>query len=270
MYKFSKNLAPLFVSCALFGGGCDAPLAPEVAHSSPFADDGEMRFDELDAPGLPGEESVVIDDLQMSLVEEAVNVRIGRLADGSFGVLGDAGGRAIAPGVWEVETEEGLVQQIIMGDEGQQWLIAEMTEQIEELWSRLDRETGHEDAILEGIAAMEEAVAAAKSSVTDLALPGGVLAPSCSVSLYAGPSGPVWGVPGATAFAQSSCSGGCATITVRSQACCNGACTPLSIAANTVCSPLWTSGVIRQGSGSGWAQVSPGQVVVTNQGFACY
>ncbi|MBK8265178.1 MAG: hypothetical protein IPK80_28095 [Nannocystis sp.] len=94
-------------------------------------------------------------------------------------------------------------------------------------------------------------------------------APSCSIGFYAGPSGPAWGVAGATAFAQSSCSGGCAAITVRSQACCNGACTPLNIASNTVCSSLWTSGVIRQGSGAGWAQVSTNQVVITSQGFSC-
>jgi len=269
MYKFSKIFAPLFVSCAVFSGGCDTAIAPEVAHSAPIADDG-MRFDELGALGLPGQENVVIDDLQMSLAEEAVTVRMGQLEDGSFGVLEGAGGRAVAPGVWEVETADGLVQQIIIGDEGQQWLVAEMTEQLDELRGRLGREAGDEEALLEQIAAMEEAIATAKGSVTDLAVPSGVLAPSCNISLYAGPSGPVWGVPGATAFAQSSCSGGCATITVRSQACCNGACTPLSIASNTVCSPLWTSGMLRQGSGSGWAQVSVNPVAVTNQGFACY
>jgi hypothetical protein len=268
MYKFNNKLASIFVSYALLGGACDTELAPEIAHNSAVAEDERTRFDELGV--LPGEESVILDALQLSPVEEAVTVRMGQLPDGSFGVLEGAGGRAVAPGVWEIETEEGLVQQLIMGDEGQRWLIAELTEQLEDLRGRVDSEAGHEDALLEQIAAVEEAIATAKSSVTDLAQPGSVLAPSCSHGLYAGPSGPVWGVPGATAFVQSSCSGGCATVTVRSQACCNGACTPLSIASNTVCSSLSTTGVIRQGSGSGWAQASMNPVVVTNQGFTCY
>lgn len=283
MYNISKSITTFLVSCALLGGACDSELAQEDTRSSAsvhranvslaggFVADGPLtRFDELGELDIAGEANVAVDDLRMSAIEEAVRVQVGQLPDGSFGVLDGARGQEIAPGVWEVETEEGLIQQVIMGAEGHQWLIEQMTAQLDDLYGQLHTETGHEAAIGEQIAAAEAAIVAAERSLTDLAQPGNVRGLSCSVGLYAGPSGPVFGVPGAAAFAQSSCSGGCATITVRSQACCNGACTPLSIATNTVCAPLWTSGVIRQGSGPGWAQVYVAPVTVTNQGFSCY
>jgi len=131
-------------------------------------------------------------------------------------------------------------------------------------------ETEVEHALRGQIAAMEAEIAEAGLDRLGVPQPEGTLGLSCNVGLYAGPSGPVSGIPGAAALAQSSCTGGCASITVRSQACCNGACTPLSISTNNaVCSTPWTAGVIRQGSGSGWAQVYVAPVAVTNQGFTC-
>jgi len=265
MYNIDKKFASILISCVLLGGsGCDPELAPEgVAAEAAI-------HHEIEDLARAGEASLRVDELDVEPMAEAVTVRVGRLSDGSFGVLEGAKGRAIAPGVWEVEAEDGLVQQVVVGDEGHGWLIGQMTAQLDELRSKLETEVGHEDALLEQILAVEQAIAGMESAPTDLAQSGGAtLAPSCSIGLYAGPSGPVWGVVGATAFAQSSCSGGCAKITVSSQACCNGACTPYSIATNTVCAPLWTSGMIRQGAGAGAAQVSVTPVTVTNQGFSC-
>jgi hypothetical protein len=60
------------------------------------------------------------------------------------------------------------------------------------------------------------------------------------------------------------------SFTVRSQACCGGWCTPVNYASNTVCSLTWTAGSIRQGSGSGAAQVYVAPVTQTNTSFFCY
>jgi hypothetical protein len=271
MYDIKTKFAATFlISCALLSGACDSDLAPEVVHNAAAVTQAEFSLGEaISEMELADEANVAVDELHISPIDGAVQLRMGELPDGTFGVTEGAGGRAIAPGVWEVETEEGVIQQVIMGVEGQEWLIEQLTAELDGLRGQRN-EPGHEDALLEQIAAVEAAIASAKGSLYDLTQSGGVQAPSCNISLYTGPSGPVSGIPGAAAFAQSSCSGGCATITVRSQACCNGACTPISIATNTVCAPLWTAGVIRSGSGSGWAQVFVAPVVVTNQGFSCY
>lgn len=257
MYDIDTKLAALFVTCTLLGSACDHEIVPELTDAA--------------EPGLSGQASVLLNGARLDPIEEAVELRMGPLPDGSYGVLGGADGRLVAPGVWEVEAKDGFVQQVVVGQEGQLWLLEQMTAELDALRDRLGAETGQEDALREQIAAVEEAIATTTSSLDELTTgPGGVQAPSCNISLYAGPSGPVSGIPGAAALAQSSCSGGCATITVRSQACCNGACTPLSIATNTVCASPWTAGVIRQGSGPGWAQVYVAPVLVTNQGFSCY
>jgi|JI10StandDraft_1071094.scaffolds.fasta_scaffold04989_9 hypothetical protein len=270
MYDINKKLATFLISCTLLGGACDSDLAPEVAHNAAAVTQVELSLGEaIREMDCASEANVAVDDLDISPIDEAVQLRMGELPDGTFGVTEGSGGRAIAPGVWEVETEDGLLQQVIIGAEGQQWLIGQMTAELDGLRGKVS-EAGHEGGLSEQIAAVEEAIATAKSSLNDLTHSGGVQAPSCNIGLYAGPSGPVSGVAGAAALAQSSCSGGCATITVRSQACCSGACTPLSIATNTVCASTWTAGMIRVGNGPGWAQVSVAPVVVTNQGFSCY
>lgn len=252
MYPITSNITTILLGCALLSGACDLEPAPGA---------------ERDAASVTHAADLTVNDLQMNPITAAVDVRIGQLADGSLGVLDDADGRPIAPGVWEVEADDGLVQQVIVGAAGHRWLLAEMLAELDSLSTEPDADAGRVEALREQIAAAKQAIAA--HSQDTLTQPGGVQALSCNVGLYAGPSGPVTGIPGAAAFAQSSCSGGCATITVRSQACCSGTCTPLNIATNTVCSPLWTSGVIRQGSGPGWAQVYVAPVSVTNQGFLC-
>ena len=225
-----------------------------------------------EAPESDEETNVSVDELHMSPIEEAVQLRMGQLADGTFGVIEEAGGRAVAPGVWEIETDDGLHHQVIQGVEGHRWLVEQTTAERDVLRGKLDTGAGDRDELLEQIASAEEVIAnaqtAMKESTESFILP----AVTCNVGMYTGPSGPVTSPPiaGAAAFAQISCSGGCVTFTVRSQACCNGWCTPLSYATSMVCSSLWTAGQIRQGSGAGWAQVNVAPVTQTNSGFYCY
>lgn len=260
MLDIHNKLITFLVSSTLLGVACDAEPA------SGGEDDGWTRLHAVEAPSHPDQADVAVDETDMGPIDAAVQLRIGEFPDGSLGVLDGARGLSIAPGVWEVEAEDGLRQQIVVGEAGQRWLIAQMKAELDSLHG----ETNLGDALRGQIAAMEEGVAAAGLDEFSAARPDGVPGLSCNVSLYAGPSGPVSGIPGAAALAQSSCAGGCTSITVRSQACCNGACTPLSISTNNaVCASPWTAGVIRQGSGVGWAQVYVAPVAVTNQGFAC-
>ncbi len=260
MLDIHNKLITFLVSSTLLGVACDSEPAPGSEQ-----DGGWTRLHAVEAPSHPAQTDVVVDETDMDPIDAAVQLRIGTLPDGSLGLIEGARGRSIAPGVWEVEAEDGLRQQIALGDEGQRWLIAQMTAELDGLHGDVDLD----DALLGQIAAMEEGIAAAELDRLSAA-PDGVPGLSCNVGLYAGPSGPVSGIPGAAALAQSSCTGGCTSITVRSQACCNGACTPLSISTNNaVCASPWTAGVIRQGSGVGWAQVYVAPVAVTNQGFAC-
>lgn len=214
---------------------------------------------------------VAVDSLHIDPIAGAVQA--GQLRNGVFNASAESRGRDIAPGVSELETEDG-VQQVIVGEAGHEWLLAQSTARLDELHAELAAGTDDEDLLLGQIAAAEEeldAVNATLKHMKDLALPGDpTLGVSCNVGLYAGPSGPVYGAAGAAALAQTACYGGCTAITVRSQACCNGACTPLSYITNTnVCANPWTAGSIRLGIGAGQAQVYVAPVTVTNLGFTC-
>jgi hypothetical protein len=146
MNNIDKKFSSILVSFVLLGG-CDPELALEGVAAEAAV------HHEIEDLARAGEASVRVDDLDVGPIAEAVSVRVGQLSDGSFGVLEGAEGRAIAPGVWEVEAEDGLVQQVVVGDEGHGWLIGQMTAQLDELRDRLDTEAGHEDTLLEQILA---------------------------------------------------------------------------------------------------------------------
>ena len=224
------------------------------------------------APETDEETNVSVDDLHMSPIEDAVQLRMGQLPDGTFGVTEGAGGRAVAPGVWEIETDDGLHHQIIQGEEGHRWLIEQTTAELDELRGKLDAGAGDQDELHAQIASAEETIASAQTALKESAQTFVLPAVTCNIGMYTGPSGPITNPPlaGAAAIAQISCNGGCITFTVRSQACCNGWCTPLNYATSQVCSGLWTAGSIRQGSGPGWAQVYVAPVTQTNASFSCY
>ena len=134
MCDINKKFATFLISCTLLGGACDSDLAPEVAHNAAAVTQAELSLGEAvrEMDGA-GETNLAVDDLDITPIDEAVQLRMGELPDGTFGVTEGAGGRAIGPGVWEVETQDGLVQQVIMGAEGQQWLIGQMTAELDGL-----------------------------------------------------------------------------------------------------------------------------------------
>lgn len=66
--------------------------------------------------------NVVIDSLHIDPIAGAVQA--GQLQAGVFSANTESRGRDIAPGVSELETEDG-VQQIIVGEAGHRWLLAQ-------------------------------------------------------------------------------------------------------------------------------------------------
>lgn len=229
------------------------------------------------APDADEGTAIVVDELGAAPIDSAVQLQMGQRPDGSVGILGDSIGRPVAPGVWDVETEDGIVHRIFSGEDGHRWLIEQTEAQLNDLYDRLNAGTGDEDELTAQITAAEDTIAMATETVKNTAGPG-FLPPAvtCNIALYTGPitgSGlpnPPFPPPGGAALAQIVCSGGCAAFTVQSQVCCSAGCTAVNTATNAaVCATPWTAGTILFGTGAGAAAVVVVGIVGKSSTFTC-
>lgn len=225
------------------------------------------------APDSTSEEagSIVVDDMDQAWnLEGAVQMRVERAEGGELSLLDAPGWRKLAPGVWESPDQEGL--RMVVGEEGHRWLAESVNADLDALLAQA-AVLGTSDKLLEEqIVAKQRELDAASAGLASALTPT-ANALSCNFSLYTGPSSPVTSPPtaGAAALAKVTCSGGCLSFTITSQACCANTCTPSVAQTNLVCGTPWTAGVLRYGSGIGYASVNlnPPNISQTNSSFYC-
>jgi hypothetical protein len=241
------SIVSLLVASALVAG-CAVPTASDAGSS--------IAVHETGALPLPG----------------AVEVRIDRRAgESAFEVVNAPGLRAIQPGVWEYVVGENK-QQIVVGEAGHQWLADETARQIDALRAQVEGGDSAE-SLVQQIAQLEQVndqvqTAAARERESAAVTPAAV---SCNISRYTGPSGPVFGVVGATALSEIVCSGGTESFTTTSQACCAGVCTPVNAVTDVVGATAMLAGSLFEGTGAGAAMVTvtpPGAMQSTTL-FTC-
>ncbi|WP_437313521.1 hypothetical protein [Sorangium sp. So ce385] len=214
---------------------------------------------------------VVNEEGQAALPGAALSIER-RAGASSFSLAQGAGWRSVAPGVWEVPSEAGSAERIVVGEDGHRWLLEKTEAELKELVAALDGEEAR-PGLAEQIAAAEERREAAERSMFEAAGVSSAMALSCDIYRYTGASSLVTSPPtfGAAALAQIVCTGGCATFTVTSTACCSTGCSSAPAATRTVCSTPWTAGTIRQGSGIGSASVNvtPPNITQSSSSFVC-
>jgi hypothetical protein len=219
-----------------------------------------------------GEGTIVVDDMGGAWdLEGAVEMRVEREEGGELKLIGAPGWRKVAPGVWESPDANGT--RMVVGEEGHRWLADEARGELNRLEERAAAAGTFDADLEEQIAAKQQELDAAHAGMASALAPPANLV-SCNYAFYTGPSGAITDppTPGAAAFAQVSCSGGCMNFTLTAQACCAGSCTPLVAQTKLVCATPWTWGVVRSGVyGSGYASVNvnPPNVTQTNASFYC-
>jgi hypothetical protein len=224
------------------------------------------------APEASEDNAVVVNELATAPLAGDSELRVERRAgESAFEMVNAPGWRTIQPGVWEHGEGESK-RQVIVGEAGHQWLAEQTTQQIDALQAKI-KGGDPAESLSQQIEQLEQVNARAQTALAgerEIKAPTPSAA-SCDLSLYTGPSGPVFAVSGAAALAQAVCSGGCVAFTVTSQACCAGVCAPLTTQTNTVCSSPLLMGSLLQGSGFGSASVTitPPSISQSNASFLC-
>ncbi|WP_437323222.1 hypothetical protein [Sorangium sp. So ce381] len=248
----------LSAALAILGASTGCALSPSVPESDTDSD-------------ASGETLVVDEESQSALPGAELTIERGA-GESGFSLVKGAGWKSVAQGVWELPSEDGNAERIVVGEEGHRWLLERADAELDELYA--ERELGEaRDDLLQRIAAAEEQRAAIERSIHASATMSAAAAVSCNIARYTGASSLVTSPPifGAAALAQIVCSGGCATFTVTSQACCSSGCSSAPAATRTVCATPWTAGTIRAGSGIGFASVNvtPPNITQTSSSFVC-
>lgn len=261
MHSKIAAISLLSLSTALaFSAGCASSTPDENQNLNPSLD----------------EESIIVNGEGQSDIEMkgAASIRIERRsADDDFELIGgDSTWRSPSPGVWEVPGGDGQPQHIVVGKAGHEWLVKQLTAEVEALEERASTlETADTREELEQqIGALQQLIEDAQVQAIQQPPPSAV---SCNIKMYIGPSGPITSpsIMGAASLGQIVCSGGCVSFTITAKACCSGYCGSAA-QSRTVCDGMqWTAGVIRQGSGpgSGMVNVNPPNVTGSNSGFSC-
>jgi hypothetical protein len=221
------------------------------------------------APESSGEAILVNEESQAPL--PGVEMRLERGAgEAAFSLKEGADWKTVAPGVFELPAGDGKSQHIAVGEAGHRWLVEQAGAELDGLYAQRNADDGKPE-LEQQIASAEEKLSTAHEALTQAIGGPAPQAVSCNISLYAGPSSPVFGTAGAAAVAQIVCGGGCVTFTVSSQTCCSGACTPFSAITKTVCATPQLMGTLQSGFGIGSALVSvnPSGASLSNSGFFC-